>query len=92
MKILASFLFIVTIVCGCFTYAADSITLKDIAGDYYFGDGLGVNCSLTGGVGAQPYHIFVRAKLRTIWISNHESPDLQCAHGRVSFIVTPFLF
>ncbi len=30
-------------------FAADggSLSLKDMAGDYYFGDGTGVNCSLT---------------------------------------------
>lgn len=26
--------------------AADSVALKDVAGDYYFGDGTGVNCTL----------------------------------------------
>jgi hypothetical protein len=45
MKTLASPLLLLTIV--SFAIAADSVVLKDIAGDYYFGDGLGVNCSLT---------------------------------------------
>ena len=27
--------------------AADSFALKDVAGEYYYGDGLGVNCSLS---------------------------------------------
>jgi hypothetical protein len=45
MKTLASSLLLLTI--ASFATAVDSIALKDIAGDYYFGDGLGVNCSLT---------------------------------------------
>src|ERR1043166_5972792 len=45
MKTLASSLLFLTI--ASFATAADSLALKDIAGDYYFGDGLGVNCSLT---------------------------------------------
>jgi len=45
MKTLASLLLLLTI--ASFATAADSVLLKDIAGDYYFGDGLGVNCSLT---------------------------------------------
>ena len=45
MKTLASSLLLLTI--ASFATAADSVALKDIAGDYYFGDGLGVNCSLT---------------------------------------------
>ena len=47
MKTLASSLLLLTITCGDFATAADSATLKDIVGDYYFGDGLGVNCSLS---------------------------------------------
>jgi len=45
MKTLASSLLLLAI--ASFATAAESVTLKDIAGDYYFGDGLGVNCSLT---------------------------------------------
>lgn len=45
MKTLASLLLLVAI--ASFATAAESVTLKDIAGDYCFGDGLGVNCSLT---------------------------------------------
>lgn len=30
-----------------YTSDGDIVSLKDVAGDYYFGDGLGVNCSLT---------------------------------------------
>ena len=47
MKTLAALLFILTIASGCFAGAADPVALKDIAGDYYFGDGLGVRCSLS---------------------------------------------
>lgn len=44
MKTLGSlFLVLVTALAGA---AADSVTLKDIAGDYFFGDGLGANCRL----------------------------------------------
>src|SRR5690348_8850360 len=46
MRTLASFLFIVIVAWGGFA-AADSVALKDIAGDYFFGDGLGVRCSMT---------------------------------------------
>ena len=46
-QILASSLCILAIAGGNIVTAADSVTLKDIAGDYYFGDGLGVNCSFT---------------------------------------------
>jgi hypothetical protein len=45
MKILAPLLLLLTI--ASFATAADSVALESIAGDYYFGDGLGVNCNFT---------------------------------------------
>src|SRR5262245_3676514 len=47
MKTLALALVLLTIASDRFISAADSVALNDIAGDYYFGDGLGVNCSLS---------------------------------------------
>ncbi len=46
-KMLAK-LFIVALFCGnTIAYAmGDTLTTKELGGDYYFGDGLGVNCSL----------------------------------------------
>lgn len=45
MKIPASLLFFLTVT--SIVNATDPVAVKDLAGDYYFGDGLGVNCSLT---------------------------------------------
>jgi len=47
MKTLISSLCILVIANGGFAADTNSAALKDIAGDYYFGDGLGVNCSFT---------------------------------------------
>jgi len=47
VKILASSLFLLVAACLGVATPAEPLALKDIAGDYYFGDGLGVNCSLT---------------------------------------------
>lgn len=44
MKTLIPVLYILAVASGCL--AADSVALKDVAGDYYFGDGTGVNCTL----------------------------------------------
>lgn len=46
MKTLVSSLLLLTVTCGN-SLAADPVSLKDIAGDYYFGDGFGLNCSLS---------------------------------------------
>lgn len=45
MKTVASLLFSVAV--ASFATTSDSVTLKEVAGDYYFGDGLGVKCSIT---------------------------------------------
>lgn len=47
MKTLATALLLFMVSSGHHATAADAVVLKDTVGDYYFGDGLGVNCNLT---------------------------------------------
>ena len=47
MKTLISVIYIFAVASGGFAADTNAVVLKDIAGDYYFGDGLGVNCSFT---------------------------------------------
>ena len=47
MKTLISVLYTLAVANGGFAADTNSVELKEIAGDYYFGDGLGVNCSFT---------------------------------------------
>lgn len=46
MRTLFSLIGIMAVAGGCATADNDSPGLKEVAGDYYFGDGLGVNCTL----------------------------------------------
>lgn len=47
MKTLLAVLCLLAVTSGGFAADTNSVALKDIVGDYYFGDGLGVNCSFT---------------------------------------------
>jgi hypothetical protein len=47
MKTLILVLCILVVASGGFAAGTNSVALKDIVGDYYFGDGTGVNCSFT---------------------------------------------
>jgi hypothetical protein len=47
MKTLVAVIYIFALVSGGLAANTNAVTLKDIAGGYYFGDGLGVNCSFT---------------------------------------------